>query len=262
MENDFKKEKFIRGKHTCFYCYSSCVLLCILPFSLYIIIGTQYLYNYIVISIILSILTVIGGLIFYFERKSYLSDLTKIKTEYKPEGVVITDVLGTQSFQIMCILLVFMIVMVLSAAGAVMGLEPIQGIIAVLIIVAGMIVGMVFILKKVEGMEEIRKFSISDKSIEISIPPRPLFHINWVDFDTIKIEYKRKTFYGPAPGSPPLIISYYNLNFLGKNFAQKFKIESGKDFHVEKTKEVFDLLEVFAFKMNKEFIRPGEEHLL
>lgn len=262
MEIDIKKEKPFRGKHSCFGCYIICMLAFITPFVILILSTSHYLYTYIVMSIILSIFTVIGVLIFFYERKLYLSDLSKIKTEYKPEGVVITDVLKTQSFQITLILILFIIIMILSALGAAMGLEPIPAIIAVVIIVVGLVVGMVFILFKIEGMEKIRKFSISDKSIEISIPPRPIFHINWIDFDTIKIEYKRKTIYGPAPGSPPLIISYHKLNFLGENFAQKFKIESGKDFRVEKTKEVFDLLEVFAFKMNKEFVRPGEEHLL
>jgi hypothetical protein len=56
--------------------------------------------------------------------------------------------------------------------------------------------------------------------------------------------------------------SHYNLNILGKDFAQKFKIESGKVFCIEKTKEVLDVLEDFAFRMNKEFIRPRENHLI
>lgn len=269
MENDIKKEKSIRGKHTCFYCYSSCIIFVIL-FLLYAIIDNEFiLSNYIAFSVVVPILAVIGFLIFYFERKAHRSDLSKITTEYKPEGIVITDALSGVSFQIWCILIVFVIVMILSAVAVLMGinpipgigLDPIQGIIAIVIIIAGMVVGMIFILRKVVGMEKIRKFSISENSIELSIPPRPLFHVDWIDFDTIKIEYKRKTISGRSFGGPPLVISYYKLNFLGKDFNQKFKIESGKDFHAEKVKEVFNLLKNFAFKKNKGFIGPGEKHM-
>ena len=256
MGIDVEEKKFIRGKHTCFWCYNGCILIFIVPLVIMILSTSHYLYTYIIISIGLSIFIGISVLIFYFESKTYISDLSKIKTEYKPEGVVITDALKTQSFQILLLLILFIIIMILFIASVSMGLDPIPAIFAVLIIVAVLIVGLVFILKKLVGISKVRKFSISEKGIEITIPPRPVFYVNWIDFDKIMIEYKRKEISGRSFGGPPLVISYYKLSFIRRDFIQKFKIEAGKDFHIEITREIFNHLKDYSLKMNKEFIGP------
>ena len=44
------------------------------------------------------------------------------------------------------------------------------------------------------------------------------------------------------------------LKFIGKNYNQTFQILGGRDFN-RKLNEIFDLLEKYAVKLNKEFIR-------
>ena len=53
---------------------------------------------------------------------------------------------------------------------------------------------------------------------------------------------------------PEKYIYIHELNFTGKDYNQVFKILGGRDFG-KKLNEIFDLLENYAIKMKKEFIR-------
>ena len=44
------------------------------------------------------------------------------------------------------------------------------------------------------------------------------------------------------------------LKFIGKNYNQTFQILGGRDFNI-KLKEVLELIEIYAIRLNKEFIK-------
>lgn len=250
MENDLKIERPIKKSHMCFYCYSFWAAILLIPIAISTIFGDS-LRNYIVASIIFLILIIIGALIFYAERRSSLLDISKIKTEYTPEGVVITDRFRTQFFQSMCLLFVFIVFVLLGFAGIAMSLDPIQILIALVIIVTAIIIVMFVILRWIKGKQKIRKFSISDKSIELLVPPKAIFQVNWSDFNTIRIEREIKRY---SDFQHSLVFDKLILNFLGTDFTQKFDFEIGMDFRKVNVEKILDLLKIYALKMNKEFI--------
>jgi hypothetical protein len=103
-----------------------------------------------------------------------------------------------------------------------------------------------------KGTSKLRKFIVTDSYIEIEIPPRPIFHVDWIGID--KIELKLKPFKRIPSEYGTSYIYIHELNFIGKDFHQTFEILGGRDFG-KKLNEIFDILEKYAISMNKEFIR-------
>jgi hypothetical protein len=90
---------------------------------------------------------------------------------------------------------------------------------------------------------KLRKFSISREEIELELPHTPLFIINWTEFESIVITFKKlelKPF------------NVYRFLFVGGKTEKKVII-SLLDFHKEKINEIIQILRKYALLMKKEF---------
>jgi hypothetical protein len=244
-----KKEGLFR-KYPCSLCY---FLIGVFSFTSALLLS-EFSISYVsLLSLMIGVFSTIGLLIYLTEYKLYKKDISKTTTEEIFGGVEITEsVKGAKN--VLVILIIFILgfwIYVTTALIIVMG-----GLIVILVvIIIWIILGLfIYVIYRsfLKGTSKLRKFIVTDSYIEIEIPPRPIFHVDWIGID--KIELKLTPF-KRIPSEYGSSYIYTNLlNFIGKDFHQSFEILGGRDFG-KKLNEIFDILEKYAISMNKEFIR-------
>ncbi|MFX0033857.1 MAG: hypothetical protein ACFFGP_09275 [Promethearchaeota archaeon] len=139
---------------------------------------------------------------------------------------------------------------------------PIQaGLIALIPMAIGWVltIGFLFWARKyLKGLSKFRRFTITDKFIEIVVPHKPYFRIDWSEFDSIEIRKRSSQLI--IPTSQSLILGprfvYFNLVFAREDTTKNYEFESGKDFKVKSRKKLVYALEEWAEKLNKEYNGP------
>ncbi|MFX1329162.1 MAG: hypothetical protein ACFE91_13625 [Promethearchaeota archaeon] len=205
-----------------------------------------------IFSISLGVYSAVSFLIFLAEYKWYKKDMSKTITKEEFGEIQITESLrGGRNSLIIMVLVIIGFWMYISLALIITSM-----LIAVIII---WVINGPFILfiyfKFLKGVSDLREFIINDKFIQFIVPPKPIFHVNWMQIDRIELTLKP---YLKYPGRPRRYMYAYNLKFIGTNFDQNFLILRGREFG-RKFTEIIDLLEKFATKLNKEFIKEKED---
>ena len=106
-----------------------------------------------------------------------------------------------------------------------------------------------------KGLSKSRRFTITKDFIEIVVPHKPSFRIEWSDFDSIIIT-KRESM-ATVPTGQGIILGpkfvYFSLIFKGKTTEHRYEFESGKDFKVKSRKKLVFALEESSKKRGKDF---------
>ncbi len=106
-----------------------------------------------------------------------------------------------------------------------------------------------------KGLSKSRRFTITKDFIEIVVPHKPSFRIEWSDFDSIIIT--RRESMPAVPTGQGVILGpkfvYFSLIFKGKTTKRRYEFESGKDFKVKSRKKLVIALEESSKKRGKEF---------
>ena len=255
MEIDKKSElkisKLFR-KQPCVVIYSFCILIMFVPISLVILIPSFFigsLFNIISLTCGYGVFIIIGALLYYAERNWYMKDLSRSTTEYKSGGVEITETNVHMRNIFLIIMVPFLIFMTFISIAAGIRYEFMTAlvIISIIWIITGPMTTYMYI-KIARGTPEQRIFFISEKIIKFLVPPRPLFQVEWSNIDKIEVKLQSHL---TVHLRKDIII--HELNFIGKNYHQTFEILIGRDF-IYKIKEIFNLIQKYAIKMNKEFI--------
>jgi len=180
--------------------------------------------------------------------------------EYDPgDFVIIEHLKGSLYGSIAClvIFIAFMILITIAIPSQV-GAQAIIPLIIIWPIVVGFLV---WASRYLRGLSKIRKFVITSNYIEIIVPHKPYFRVNWSEFDAIEIQKREHQSWAVVPGrviiGPRFI--YFKIIFKGINFFQSYEFESGKDFKRKSRKEILIALEEFAQKMNKDYNGPTKK---
>jgi len=90
-----------------------------------------------------------------------------------------------------------------------------------------------------------------------------MFQVNWNQIDKIEVSLQPYMKYpniymknSIIPTRKYLLIN--ELKFSGKNYNQTFQILGGRDFNI-KLNDILDLVEKYAIKLNKEFIKSDKK---
>ncbi len=174
--------------------------------------------------------------------------------EYSAEDFVIIEHLKGSLYGSIVCLSIFIGFMIL-VTYAVISELGVQAIIALLIIWPIVLLFMAWAVIYLRGLSKIRKFIITDEYIEINVPHKPYFRVNWSDFDSIEIT-KRESM-ATIPTTDRIILGprfvYFTLIFKGMSYEQNYEFESGKDFKVRTKKKILTALEQYAKKKGKNF---------
>lgn len=180
--------------------------------------------------------------------------------EYSPEDFVIIEHLKGSLYGSIACLTVFIAFMILITV-AIPTEYGLQGIIPMFIIWPIVIIFMVWASRYLRGLSKIRKFIITGEYIEITVPHKPYFRVNWSEFDAIEVQKRDHQTWAVLPGKViigPRFI-YFKLIFKGINFSQSYEFESGKDFKRKSRKDILIALEEFAQKKNKDYNGPTKK---
>lgn len=244
------------NKYPCSFCY---FIFGLFSYTLAFIASEKEKSYVILFSFTVGIFSVVGLLIFFAEYMWYRIDMGKTVTEKEFGGVKITESVKHGKNSVVILLLFNLGFWTYVSTGAI----TVYRIKALLILVIiWIIVGLFtfFVYRKfLKGTSELRKFLINEKFIQIIVPPKPIFHVNWMQIDRIEVNLQPYLKYPDIHSKYSTIhtrkyIFINELKFIGKNYNQTFQILGGRDFNI-KLNEIFDLLEKFAIKLNKEFIR-------
>lgn len=244
-----KKEGLFR-KYPCSLCY---FIIGLLSFTFAFLLSehtTSYLN---ILSLTIGVFSVIGLLIYCTEHKSYKKDMSKTTTKDIDGGIEITEsVKGGINTLVIVILFILGFWIYASVALIIVlgGNLALLAVIIIWIIIGAFMYGVYRLVIRFNS--ELRKFIVTDSYIEIIVPPHPIFHVDWIDID--KIELKLKPFMRIPSAYSTKYIYIHELNFIGKDYNQAFEVLGGRDFS-RKLNEIFILLEKYAIKMKKEFIR-------
>ncbi len=174
--------------------------------------------------------------------------------EYGPEDFVIIEHLKASLYSSILCIAIFIGFMILISA-ALISQYLVQAIIPFLIIWPIVIGFMVWATRYLRGLSKIRKFIITDDYIEIVVPHKTNFKVNWSDFDSIEIT-KRESI-TTVPTTDAVILGprfvYFTLIFKGMSYEQNYEFESGKDFKVRTKKKIIAALEKYAKEKGKNF---------
>jgi len=107
-----------------------------------------------------------------------------------------------------------------------------------------------FLIKTHKPFEK-RFFLINKEKIQITVPNKEVFRINWDEFDALHIIQKKEP-HGSAD------YRVYFLYFIKEENSRSFKIEA-TDFRRKTVKEIFRELKKFSNQMNKEYMVMREE---
>jgi hypothetical protein len=106
-----------------------------------------------------------------------------------------------------------------------------------------------------KGLSKFRRFTITNDFIEIIVPHKPNFQINWSEFDSIEITKQDST--TAIPTGDGIILGprfvYFKLIFKGRNVERSYEFESGKDFKVSSRKKILIALEQYSKERGKDF---------
>ena len=106
-----------------------------------------------------------------------------------------------------------------------------------------------------KGLSKIRRFTMTDDFIEIVVPHKPYFRINWSEFDSIEITKRESMMV--VPTSQVIILGprfvYFTLIFRGPSSERSYEFESGKDFKGKSRKKILFNLEEYAKEKGKPF---------
>lgn len=146
----------------------------------------------------------------------------------------------------------------LSSAAEPPGFSPNNRILQALIIIPVSTIPLFFtlyLIKTLAPMKD-RKFLISKMGIEIAVPNKETFRIEWNEFDKLRIIQKKETI-----GSANYRI--YDLNFHDNGGIRTFNIYIA-DFRRKIVNEIFRLLKKYTNIMDKEFMayKEGGETLI
>jgi len=260
-KQDYIKREGIFNKHPCSLC---CLLFGLLPFTLAFFLS-EHTPSYLnVLSLTIGVYSSIVLLLFYAEYRWYKKDMSKTVTVEEFGGVTITESVKSGKNLIAILLLCNTGFWIYVSIAFIINLKKINELLMVLII--WIIVGpfTFFVYRKfLKGTSELRKFIINEKFIQIIVPPRPIFHVNWIEIDKIELTsqpyMKYPDIHMANSTIPTRKYIYINeLKFIGKNYNQTFQILGGRDFNIKLT-EIFYLLEKYAIKLNKEFIKSDKK---
>ncbi|UCD00412.1 MAG: hypothetical protein JSV23_05830 [Promethearchaeota archaeon] len=211
------------------------------------------IFNLISINSGFAILVSIGLLIYYTEHRWYKKDTSKSITEYTPGRVEITESVKGGRNSLLIVIFCALGFWIFVTVVLIMFYEGIEK--YLILIIIWIINGPFFFIiyrKFLKGTSGLRQFIITDSFIKILVPPKRQFQVYWTDIDKIELKLKRYMRYGRKFGRKYIFI--HQLNFIGKVYNQSFEILDGRDFS-KKINEVFEILENYAIKMNKEFNR-------
>jgi hypothetical protein len=182
-------------------------------------------------------------LIFYVEYRWNKKEMNKSVTVEKYGGVMITEsVIRGRNLLVIILLgnIGFWIFVSVGMVGRLGGIIAIL-VLSIIWILTGLFTFCVYSMF-LKGTSKLRKVIINEEYIQILVPPKPIFHINWIEIDRIEVSKQPKTKF--------FIIK---LKFIGKNYDKTFHILGGRDFNI-KLKEILGLLENYAISLNKKFI--------
>ncbi|MHA2289835.1 MAG: hypothetical protein ACXABG_13705 [Promethearchaeota archaeon] len=262
MKEFQEKQDHIKGKgnfnkHPFSFC---CLLIGLLSFTLAFLVS-EHTPSYLnILSLIIGVYFSIVLLIFYAEYRWYKQDINKTVTVKEFGEVRVTEsVKGGKNFIVLILLAnagfwVYASVAIIIVAG---GFNALLGVLIIWIIV-GLFTFYAYI-KFLKGTSQLRKFIINKNYIQIIVPPKPIFKVNWSEFDRIEVSSRPYMKYPNVHTANYTIpsrkyILTNELKFIGKNFIKTFQILGGRDFNI-KLSEILDLLEKYAIKLNKEFIK-------
>ncbi len=180
--------------------------------------------------------------------------------EYNPGDFVIIEHLKGSLYGSIACLTIFIAFMILVtvAIGSQYGTQAIIPLIIIWPIVIGFMFWASIYLR---GLSKIRKFVITAEYIEIIVPHKPYFRVNWSELDSIEVRKRSHQTWAALPGR--IIIGprfvYFKLIFEGTNFTQSYEFESGKDFKRSSRKEILIALDEYAQKMNKDYNGPTKK---
>ncbi len=110
------------------------------------------------------------------------------------------------------------------------------------------------IFRITKGMGSARTFSISDQQIKIMLPEKPIFQINWSEFDTVQI-HKSDPDRSDLMTMPSVKREVYSINFLSNDVSRGItSFMMPNDFNRRTTKKIRSLIEQYANKLNKQYI--------
>ena len=122
------------------------------------------------------------------------------------------------------------------------------GLISIPIIWPLTILGLVWASCYMKGLSKYRRFTITKDYIEINVPNKPDFHIDWSEFDEVVVT-KRETIDMIPTGADAILgprSVYFTLIFKGKNLEHSYEFESGRDFKMRSRKKILFALEKSA----------------
>jgi len=211
-----------------------------------VLITNLNVFNLISISLGTGVFVIIGLVIYYIENKIYQKDLSMSTTQYISGQIEITESVKGLRFALIPILIIFLSFMIFASIVMVIIIGSLNVILVLVIIwiIIGLFIIPIF-KHFLPGTSKLRKFVISDSFIQILVPPKPIFQVNWSDFDLI--ELKIHSIHSKKG------IKIYELIFIGEDFQQSFKILYGKDFY-RKFFEIIELLQECAHKKRKKFL--------
>ncbi|UCC18516.1 MAG: zinc ribbon domain-containing protein [Promethearchaeota archaeon] len=174
--------------------------------------------------------------------------------QYKAGDFVIIENLKLSLYGSLTCIFIFIGFMILVSYGVITELGLLS--ILALLIIWPIILGFLFWASRyLRGLAIDRKFIITDEFIEIIVPHRPYFKINWSEFDSIEIT-KRESM-ATIPTGDAIILGprfvYFKLIFKGVRHEESFEFESGKDFKVRTKKKILTALQQYAEKKGKNF---------
>ncbi len=115
--------------------------------------------------------------------------------------------------------------------------------------------GLIWASCYMKGLSINRRFTITKDSIEVLVPHKPEFRINWSEFDAIEVTKRESMTAVPTPDllilGPKFV--YFTLVFRGQNAMRSYEFESGKDFKVRSRKKILFALEKSAKDRGKGF---------
>jgi hypothetical protein len=121
----------------------------------------------------------------------------------------------------------------------------VQGFLVLAIMVGGIFFMILMIRRLTPNASKIRRFVITDETIEIFVPSKPQFQVNWSDFNTIEINRK-------IVGDEHFSETFYTFIFIGDS-SKSIILESGRDFK-KIYKKIIPPLKEIALSKGKTFI--------
>ena len=148
---------------------------------------------------------------------------------------------------VMFIIIIFICFLVVISVVVIPILSPQKMLIAYFIIwtLSSMIIFMTIIALR--GFTKIRLFSISKLGIVIDVPHKPVFYINWTDFEAIEVKKELMLF-------SKVKREYFNIIFKSNLIERNFRLELGIDFKLKTIEEILSAIKNSAKKLNKTYL--------